>query len=190
MVSASASCQETVPRASIRPAGFETARLELWAQALSGINQRQTLILVRMSTLEHYDFIEKIAFARKRLSDCSDKQATIVPRSSQPHLCELREASSNDRSCGAPRTVNVRARRSFPCLHFCNGESEMSAVLCQFFPALYGGTFGGMTSVRRHQGRRLVYRSNCVWIWGPTGNDRGHSFVRLHRPSSAVAWLS
>jgi hypothetical protein len=65
MVSASASCQETVPRASIRPAGFETARLELWAQALSGINQRQTLIVIRKSTLEHYDFIEKIAFVCK-----------------------------------------------------------------------------------------------------------------------------
>ena len=42
------------------------ARLELWAQAPSGISQ--TLIAVRKSTLEHYDFIEKIAFARKRLS--------------------------------------------------------------------------------------------------------------------------
>jgi hypothetical protein len=41
------------------------ARLELSAQALSGINQLQTLILVRKSTREHYDFIEKIALARK-----------------------------------------------------------------------------------------------------------------------------
>jgi hypothetical protein len=38
------------------------ARLELWAQALSGINQRRTLTFVRMSTLEHYDFVEKIVF--------------------------------------------------------------------------------------------------------------------------------
>jgi hypothetical protein len=32
------------------------------AQALFGINQRRTLTFVRMSTLEHYDFVEKIAF--------------------------------------------------------------------------------------------------------------------------------
>ena len=42
------------------------ARLELWAQAASGISQ--TLIAVRKSTLERYDFNRKIAFARKRLS--------------------------------------------------------------------------------------------------------------------------
>ena len=39
------------------------ARLELWAQAPSGISQ--TLIAIRKSTLERYDFTEKIAFARK-----------------------------------------------------------------------------------------------------------------------------
>ena len=53
-------------------------RLEVWAQAPSGINQRQTLILVRKSTLEHYDFNRKDCFRAQTPLNWSDKQATIA----------------------------------------------------------------------------------------------------------------
>jgi hypothetical protein len=51
------------------------ARLELWAQALSGISQ--TLIAVRKSTLERYDFNRKDCFRAQTPLNCSDRQATI-----------------------------------------------------------------------------------------------------------------
>ena len=51
------------------------ARLELWAQALSGISQ--TLIAVRKSTLERYDFNRKDCFRAQTPLNCSDRRATI-----------------------------------------------------------------------------------------------------------------
>jgi hypothetical protein len=51
------------------------ARLELWAQALSGISQ--TLIAARKSTLERYDFNGKDCFRAQTPLNCSDRQATI-----------------------------------------------------------------------------------------------------------------
>ena len=48
--------------------GLETLGWNFGRKCSPGINQRQTLILVRKSTLEHYDVLEKIAFLRKRLS--------------------------------------------------------------------------------------------------------------------------
>ena len=51
------------------------ARLELWAQAPSGISQ--TLIAVRKSTLEHYDFNRKDCFRAQTPLNCGDRQATI-----------------------------------------------------------------------------------------------------------------
>jgi hypothetical protein len=51
------------------------ARLKLWAQALSGISQ--TLIAVRKSTLERYDFNRKGCFRTQTPLNCSDRQATI-----------------------------------------------------------------------------------------------------------------
>ena len=51
------------------------ARLGLWAQALSGISQ--TLIAVRKSTLERYDFNGKDCFRAQTPLNCSDRQATI-----------------------------------------------------------------------------------------------------------------
>src|SRR5215469_9194987 len=53
-------------------------RLELWAQALSGINQRQTLILVRKSTLEHYDFNRRDCFRAQTPLNWTDKPATVA----------------------------------------------------------------------------------------------------------------
>jgi hypothetical protein len=57
MVSASISCLGTRPSSVTAASEPRDARLELWAQALSGISQ--TLIAVRKSTLEHYDFNRK-----------------------------------------------------------------------------------------------------------------------------------
>ena len=51
------------------------AQLKLWAQALSGISQ--TLIAVRKSTLERYDFNRKDCFRAQTPLNCSDRRATI-----------------------------------------------------------------------------------------------------------------
>src|SRR5262249_8427800 len=55
-----------------------------WAQALSGINQHRTLIFLRLSTLEHYDFIERIAFVRKTPHWSQRQISNCLPRSSIP----------------------------------------------------------------------------------------------------------
>jgi hypothetical protein len=49
-----------------------------FGRKLSGVNQRQTLILVRKSTLEHYDFNRKDCFRAQTPLNWSDKQATIA----------------------------------------------------------------------------------------------------------------